>query len=141
MYLIDTNVLSEYRKGARGDPGVRAFLHHCRENRETQFLSVITLGEIRYGIEKNRRRGDQPQADMFEQWLARVAMDFRHDILNVDEDVAAQWGWLRAQHTEDEVDALLAATASVHDLTVVTRNVAHFQRAAVRVLNPFSDAR
>jgi predicted nucleic acid-binding protein len=137
MYLIDTNVISEARKGHRANRGVRHFFSHAKQHREPVFLSVITIGELRRGVELIRRRGDTRQARHLETWLAVVLDTYSDNILEVDADVAQTWGVLRAPHHENALDKLIAATAMIHDLTVVTRNHRHFQLASVKVLNPF----
>ncbi len=137
MYLIDTNVISEARKGQRANQGVRHFFSHAKQHREPAFLSVITIGELRRGVELIRHRGDIRQAQQLETWLSRILDAFSDNILDVDADVAQTWGVLRTPHHENALDKLIAATALIHDLTVVTRNHRHFQLAGVKVLNPF----
>ena len=135
-YLLDTNVLSETRKRqpaagvvdwiAATPPGL---LH----------VSVLTLGEIEQGIARVRGRGDQSQAAALERWLRDVQAGFEDRVLPVTLPVAAAWG--RQQYTRPlpVIDAHLAATARVHGLTVVTRNVKDFEVAGVQVLNPFAE--
>ncbi len=137
MYLIDTNVLSEARKGKRADPGVQRFFQRVIAEDEPVFLSVVTIGELRRGVELIRHRGDGDQATRLEAWLAGILEDYRDDLLALDEDVAQVWGKLRVPHPENALDKQIAATALVHTLTVVTRNERHFEGIGVRVLNPF----
>jgi toxin FitB len=132
-WLVGTNVLSELRKGDRADPGVRAWFHDARE--DELFTSVLVLGEIRRGIESIRRR-DAPSAMALEQWLERLAIDFAERVLPVDARVADRWGGLNVPDPIPTVDGLLAATALVHDLVLVTRNVRDVERTGVRILDP-----
>ena len=133
-YLLDTNVVSELTK-SRPDPGVVAWRE--RTTADGHFLSVLVLGEIRRGVELLRRR-DQDRARPFDQWLATLIRDFGPRILPVDAAVADAWGRLDVPDRLPAIDGLLAATALVHDLILVTRNTADVQRPLVRVLNPFT---
>lgn len=138
VYLIDTNVISEARKSVKADPGVTAFFRKAARHDEALFLSVVTVGELRRGVELIRYRGDAPQADLLERWLVRVLDEHRHQILEFDADAAQVWGRLRVPDPAHPIDKQIAAIALVHDLTVVTRNVADFLPVGgVRVLNPF----
>ncbi len=100
------------------------------------FLSVVTVGEIRRGIEQ-KRLSDLAQAVVLEAWMARTLRDFSGHIRPVTLEVAERWGRLSPQQPPSPADGLIAATALVDDLTVVTRNVSHFERAGVRILNPW----
>ncbi len=137
MYLIDTDVISEARKRERADPGVVAFLRAAAARDEAVYLSVVTLGELRRGVELIRHRGDEAQARRLERWLQSVVRDYEDRILAFDADAAQVWGRLRVPHPEHELDQQIAATALVHDLAVVTRNVQHFRASGVRLLDPF----
>lgn len=139
VYLIDTNVISEARKRERADPGVIDFLRRATDSEDALYLSVVTIGELRRGIELIRHRGDEPQATLLEQWIQTVLTEYEDQILTFDADTAQVWGRLRVPHPEHEIDKQIAAIALTHDLTVVTRNVRHFQSTGVRLLNPFSD--
>jgi toxin FitB len=132
--LLDTNVLSELRKGARCNDTVRQWVQSANER--SFFLSVLVLGEIRRGIEKIRTR-DVPSALALDQWLTRIKVAYEGRILPVDQTVADVWGRLDATFGLPQVDGMMAATASVHDLVLVTRNTKDFARAGIRVLNPF----
>ena len=137
MYLIDTNVISEARKGARANPGVRAFFDRAVAGRLRLYLSVITVGELRRGLELIRHRGDAAQADVLEAWLNVLLRDYRDSILPFDADMAQLWGRLRVPHHEHAIDKQIAATALLHDLTLVSRNVSDFAGTGVLLLNPF----
>ena len=133
-YLIDTNVLSELRKGARADAGVRDWFADADD--ADLFTSVLVLGELRRGLESIRRR-DAPAALALEQWLLRLAETFGDRVLPVTAPVADVWGRLNVPDPLPGVDGLLAATALVHDLTLVTRNLRDVERTGVRCLDPF----
>lgn len=133
-YLIDTNVLSEARKGARANPGVRRFFADVDD--DALRVSVLSCGEIRKGIELLRAK-DPRTANVLERWLARLERDFAVRILPVDSAVADTWGKLDALGPVAAIDGLLAATALVHDLTLVTRNVRHIRRTGAKVMDPF----
>lgn len=137
MYLVDTNVLSEARKGERADSGVLEFFAEATRTRTAIFLSVITVGELRRGVELIRYRGDEQQALRLESWLDSILAGYQDWILDVDSDVTQVWARLRVPHAENALDKLIAATALVHDLTVVTRNHRHFEMPGLRILNPF----
>lgn len=133
--LVDTNVLSELRKGLRADPGVREWFAGTTET--SLYTSVLVLGEIRRGIELIRRR-DTAGAVALEQWLLRLTETFGNRVLPIDAMVADRWGALNVPDPIPTVDGLLGATALVHGMTVVTRNVRDVARTGAAVLNPFS---
>lgn len=137
MYLLDTNVLSEIRKKQEANPGVRKFIEQVLAEGSQVYVSVITIGELRRGIELIRHRGDVRQANLLEKWLGLVLSEYQDFILELDEDVAQMWGKLRVPHHENPLDKQIAATALINELTVVTRNAKDFQRTGVKVLNPF----
>ena len=134
-FLLDTNVLSELRKESRCNVGVRKWFEGT--SGEELFLSVVVLGEIRQGIERIRSR-DPAQARSLEKWLLSLSTQFSDRILLVDERVADQWGRLGIRQPVPVLDALLAATALVHDLTIVSRDQEGFQNSGAQSLNPFS---
>jgi toxin FitB len=136
-YLLDTTVLSELRKGARADSKVRQWAAAAISQRH--FISVLSLGEIRKGIERLRAK-DPAQTAVLEHWLGTLREDFGDDILALTDEVADRWGILMAQTQLSVTDALIAATALVHGLTVVTRNVADLAPAGVPVVNPFASS-
>ena len=118
MFLLDTNVVSEVRKGRRSDPSVSNWYTGVGESQ--LFISSLTIGEIRRGIELARRRGDVDQAKTLETWLQTVVEEFSGRILSVDAQVADTWGRISAPRPVPVVDGLLAATTVVHDMTLVT---------------------
>lgn len=137
MFLIDTDVLSALRRGDRR-PGPARWLTAQRTS--GLFLSVVTIGEVERGIER-QRRGDPAFADELSGWLDRVLAWYGDRILPVDLPTAQRWGRLSATLGYQSANLLIAATALEHGLTVVTRNARHFEPAAVAVFNPFSDER
>jgi predicted nucleic acid-binding protein len=134
-WLLDTNVLSEIRKAERADRRVVEWLGETRQ--EELFTSVVVLGEVRRGIDMLRRR-DLTAALALEQWLARLKTTFRERILPVDVQIAERWGQINVPDRLPAVDSLLAATALVHELTLVTRDVGRLERSGVRLLNPWT---
>jgi predicted nucleic acid-binding protein len=134
-YLVDTNVISELRKGQRCNPGVASWFAGVTS--EDIFLSSLVLGELRKGIESLRRR-DEPAAKALEDWFGELVATHSDRILPVDQAVAEQWGRFNVPDPLPVVDGLLAATASVNGMTLVTRNVSHVERTGVEILNPFS---
>ncbi len=135
MYLLDTNVISELRKGGRANHGVTAFFATLAA--EDIYLSVVTIGEIRRGLENLRARGHREQAGRLEAWLDKVVTDFSDRILEFDLDCAQVWGKLMSPHPQHPIDKQIAAIALIYDLTVVTRNTDDFVSSGVRSLNPF----
>jgi len=137
MFLVDTNVISETRKGRRADPGVVAFWSEAARNDTPIFLACVTIGELRRGVELIRHRGDQQQAELLEQWLERVLLDYGDRVLSLDCDAAQLWGRLRVPNPKHGIDKQIAAIALLHGLTVVTRNTADFADCGVALLNPY----
>lgn len=135
-FLIDTNIISEVRKGARCNPGVARWWAEVAEG--DLWLSPLILGEIRKGIELARRR-DPDKASVLEAWLGEVVAGFGDRLLPVDAAVADEWGKMNAIRPVPVIDALLAATAKAHGLTLVTRNEADVAGLGVEVMNPFED--
>lgn len=137
MFLLDTNVLSELRRRQRTDPHVAAWADAVRP--ADLFLSAITILEIEAGALLVARR-DPAQGDILREWIeGRVLPTFDGRILPVDVAVARRCAHLHVPDPRAERDALIAATALVHDLAVVTRNVADFVPMGVRVLNPWAE--
>jgi predicted nucleic acid-binding protein len=135
MYLVDTNVISEARKGRNANPGVREFWRTVDPG--ALYLAVQTVGELARGLANLRRRGDAAQADQLEAWLTQVTDDYADRILDFDLDCARIWGHLMSPHPQHPVDKQIAAIALSYDLTVVTRNVDDFRGLGVRLENPF----
>jgi predicted nucleic acid-binding protein len=140
MYLIDTDVISELRKKDKADAGVQSFFEQARLDQSPVFLSVVTVGELRRGVELIRHRGDLPQARKLENWLQKLLAEHAEHILPLDADSAQIWGRLRVPHPENALDKQIASTALTHGLTVVTRNQRHYQGTGVSVINPFAAA-
>ncbi len=134
-YLLDTNVISELRKGQRADSKVTAWFAELAD--EEIFLSVLTIGEIRRGIESVRRR-DSDSAAALDRWLALLTEAHGDRILPIDRSIAEEWGRMNVPDPLPVVDGLLAATARVLGLTLVTRNVADVGGAEVEIFDPFA---
>ena len=139
MYLIDTNVISEARKRSKANKGVINFFKMVIHEKTSLFLSVVSIGELRRGIELIRHRGDTKQANQLETWLKSLLEEYEDYILNIDESVAQLWGRLSVPHSENTLDKQIAATALIYDLTVVSRNLKDFRKTGVRILNPFEN--
>ena len=138
-FLLDTNVVSEWVK-VRPEPRVVAWLSDVDEDRV--FLSVVTLGEIRYGVERlpaGRRR------DRLDDWVRReLPLRFEGRVLLIDEAIAHAWGAIvagreRAGHAIGAMDAYFAATAEVHELTLATRNVSDFKTSVKKLFDPWAE--
>jgi len=119
-YLFDTNIISEVRKGAKCDSNVAAWYDSIDD--ADIYLSVLTLGELRKGVER-ARASDPTQTRALEKWLTTVAECFSERILTVDQAVADEWGRMGAKRPVSTVNSLLAATAKVHGMTLAMRNV------------------
>ena len=135
MYLVDTNVISEARKGHKTNAGVQSFW--LGVDAGEVYLSALTIGELRRGLENIRHRGDAVQARLLETWLELVTSQYADRILAFDADCAQVWGKLMSPHPQHPIDKQIAAIALIHDLTVVTRNVDDFRGTGVRLENPF----
>lgn len=134
-YLLDTNVISELRKGERANENVRVWFDELAD--EEIYLSVLTIGEIRRGIENVRRR-DPDSATSLDSWLARLGEAYRDRILPVDRAIAEEWGRMNVPDPLPVIDGLLAATAKVAGLTLATRNVIDVEGSGVKLVDPFS---
>jgi len=134
-YLLDTNVVSELRKGARCDPAVAAW-EQAELIPQGGAISVLTVGEIRKGIDLIAQR-DPQQASRLESWLTGLCQDFASRVLPVFREVAEEWGRLNGLRPLPAVDSLLAATAQVHGLILATRNVADLRAVGVPIVDPF----
>jgi predicted nucleic acid-binding protein len=136
-YLIDTNIISEVRKGARCDAHVSAWYASVAD--EDLFLSTLVLGEIRKGVELARPR-DSGKAVALERWLREVEAAFNERVLGIDNAVSDQWGRMSAIRPLPAIDGLLAATALINGLTLVTRNDRDVAGLGPTVFNPFKGA-
>lgn len=135
MYLLDTNVISELRKPeGRCDPSVYRWGQQVSAH--AIYLSVVTIGELSYGIAKAQRK-DADKARVYAAWLAKLEHEHRRRILTITAEVARVWGPLSVPDPISVQDGLIAATALVHQLVVVTRNVSDFAATGVRLLNPW----
>jgi hypothetical protein len=134
-YLLDTNVVSELRKGERADPGVRAWFERHRD--DELWLSALVVGELRRGVELLRRR-DPRTGELLSDWLQTVTGEFGDRILPVTTEVCERWALLSVPDPRTVIDGLLAATALEHDLALVTRNVSDVERAGAPMENPFA---
>ena len=131
-YLIDTNIISELRKGAKCNANVAAWYASIAD----VYVSVLVLGEIRKGVER-ARMNDPARARALEQWLGATMASFAERVLPIDHAIADEWGRMSARRPVSTVDGLLAATARVHRMTLVTRNVNDVGGLGADVLNPF----
>ncbi len=134
MFLLDTNIISEVRKADRCNAGVTRWFAGVSDG--DLFISVVVTGEIRQGIERLRRR-DSRQAENLERWLEEVVTSYADRVLPIDGRVADAWGRLGTVRPVPVIDGLLAATARVHDMTLVTRNAPDVEGLGAPVLNPF----
>lgn len=135
-FLLDTNIVSELRKRERADPGLRRWVDGV-EGAELA-LSVLVLGEIRLGILRLRRR-DPESAEHLAAWLVRLERAYRGRILPVDASVTETWARFNAVRTLPVIDSLMASTAAVHGLTLVTRDVSDLEGVDVPLLDPFEE--
>ena len=133
-FLLDTNVVSEPRKGRRADVNVMRWFSSVET--EELYISVLVIGEIRQGIEGLRRR-DALQAGHLESWLVGLRRGYADRILPVDLEVAEEWGRMNVLDPISTRDSLTAATAKVRNMTFVTRNTSDVVRTGARLLNPF----
>ena len=133
-YLLDTNIISEIRKGPRCHPNVAAWCSNLEE--DSLYLSVLVLGEIRKGIEGLRGR-DAGKANELDLWLEQLQTNFQSQILPVDIAISQEWGRFSSLHTVPVVDGLLAATATAHGLVLVTQNTRDFADFGIQLINPF----
>ncbi|KYG99944.1 type II toxin-antitoxin system VapC family toxin [Bradyrhizobium sp. DOA1] len=134
-FLLDTNVISEIRKRDRAEPNVIRWVNQTPP--EHIGTSVLVLAEIRRGIEL-KRRNDPAQAKSLDRWFSQMRTRLADRVLPIDETVAETWALLGIPHPLPLIDSLLAATAKVHGLTLVTRNTADIGTTGVALLNPFA---
>ena len=133
-YLLDTNVVSELRKGNRCETAVREWFDALDD--DDAYLSVLVIGEIERGIERIRKR-DPKSATRLRRWLTNLCAQFESRILPVTLPIARTWGKMGTPNPIPTVDGLLAATAHTHGLILATRNVPHVESLDIEWLNPF----
>jgi toxin FitB len=133
-YLLDTNVISELRKKNRCNPGVRQW--YATINEQEIYLSVLVIGELRCGIELIKRR-DLNAAFHLEEWLKKIIQEYSHRIFPITQEIAEIWGKMNVPDPISTVDGLLAATAKLHDCTLVTRNTKDIIQCDIPYYNPF----
>ena len=138
MYLVDTDVISELREKDKADRGVTAFFKDASARDVPLYLTAVSIGELRRGVELIRYRGDTRQAHLLERWLDALLVEYSESIVSFDADTAQVWGRLRVPHPENPLDKQIAATALLYDLILVTRNIKHFVSTGVKVLDPFA---
>lgn len=138
MYLVDTNVVSELRKRSKANRGVKAFFSSAHKTNSELYLSVITVGELRRGVELIKHRGDNVQAQVLEKWLIDLVTQFKGHILDFTDAEAQVWGRLRVPNHENAIDKQIAATALMYNLCIVTRNTKDFDGTGVDIINPFT---
>jgi toxin FitB len=132
MYLVDTNVVSEARRGSK--PAV-AWLRSV--DSASVHLSTLTLGEIMRGVAL-KQKSDPKAAGRLAEWLRKIRHDHADRILPVTNPISVEWGRIAAIRPRGDIDGLIAATAIVHDLILVTRNVADFEDTGASVVNPWA---
>lgn len=138
MYVLDTNVVSELRKAAKANDGVRAWASSVSVN--AMYLSAVTVLELETGVLLAERR-DPPQGSVLRQWLdTQVLPTFSRRVLSFDSVVARRCAHLHVPDPRSERDAMIAATAIVHGMSVVTRNVSDFAPTGVRIIDPWATA-
>jgi hypothetical protein len=136
-FLLDTNVLSETRK-KKADAGLISFLQSAEAS--SLFISVLTIGELRKGIIAKKLRDPDPNAgNRLAAWVEGLEVSFADRILGIDAATARLWGDWSGQRPRPVVDTLLAATAVLHDLTFVTRNLRDVRGIPVKLLNPWTE--
>ena len=133
-FLLDTNVVSELRKGERADAGVRAWFDE--HTSDQLWLSVLVVGELRRGVELLRRR-DKRAGKRLGDWLATITSEYGDRIIPITTEVCERWAMLNVPDPLPVIDGLLAATALERDLVLVTRNTADVERTGVALVNPF----
>ncbi|MCO6435097.1 type II toxin-antitoxin system VapC family toxin [Nitrosomonas nitrosa] len=140
MYLLDTNIISELRKKERANAGLRRFVRQLADQEAQTYISVVTVGELRRGVDLIRHRGDLVQAGALETWLQNLLDDYADNILDFGKEEAQIWGRLRVPHPENALDKQIATTALSYGFTLVTRNVRDFVQTGVSLLNPFESS-
>ena len=133
-FLLDTNILSELRKGGRCDPNVLNWA--AKESNQAHYISVLSLGEIRKGIELLRKKSPEKCIPL-EDWLQKLHSDYANCTMAITAEISMRWGELSALRPIPVIDSLLAATALEHGLTLVTRNTKDFDGLGISIVNPF----
>jgi len=134
-FLLDTNVISEIRKRDHAHPNVARWV--TRTSVKEMGTSVVVLAEIRRGIELKRRH-DPNQAESLDRWFAQMRTRLGDRVLTIDEPIAEAWATMSVPDPLPLIDGLLAATAKIHGLTLVTRNVADVARTGISIIDPFA---
>lgn len=137
MYLIDTDVISELRKGTKANGGVRKFFAAAEREEQALYICVVSVGELRRGVEILMHRKDVRQAKRLETWLEALLGEYEEHILEFGPEEAQVWGRLRVPHPQNALDKQIAAIALTRGLKIVTRNTQHFENLGVDVINPF----
>ena len=133
-FLLDTNILSELRKGKRCNSNVASWA--AKESKQAHYISVLSLGEIRKGIELLRKKSPA-DCISFEVWLQKILSDYSNCTIAITSEIAGRWGELSALRPRPVIDSLLAATAIEHGLTLATRNTKDFEGLQISIVNPF----
>jgi predicted nucleic acid-binding protein len=133
-FLLDTNILSELRKGDRCNPNISNWA--AKESAQTHYISVLSLGEIRKGIELLRKKSPEKCAPL-ENWLQKLHSDYAHCTIAITAEISERWGELSSIRTLPVIDSLIAATALEFGLTLVTRNTKDFDGFGIPIVNPF----
>ena len=133
-FLLDINILSELRKGARCDPNVSQWA--AKESAQAHCISVLSLGEIRKGIELLRKTSPEKCIPL-ENWLQKLHLDYANCTIAITTEISERWGALSSQRSLPVIDALLAATAFEFGLTLATRNTTDFDGLGISIVNPF----
>ena len=133
-FLLDTNILSELRKGSRCDPNVLQWA--VKESTQAHYISVLSLGEIRKGIERLRKKSPEKCAPL-ENWLEKLHTDYANCTIAITAEISERWGELSSRRTLPVIDSLIAATALEFGLTLATRNTKDFDGLGIPIVNPF----
>ena len=135
-YLLDTNVVSELRKGPQANVGVRQWI--AKTAADCIYLPAIAIAEISYGVAKAAHSGDRQFARLLDVWLDDVLNKYKNRILPFNEDAALKWGPINVPDMKKARDSMIAAIALSEKLVVVTRDVEDYQGTGAKVLNPFA---
>ena len=133
-FLLDTNVLSELLKGSRCEPNVSQWA--AKESTQAHYISVLSLGEIRNGIELLRKKSPEKCASL-ENWLEKLHSDYANCTISITVEISERWGELSSRRTLPVIDSLIAATALEFGLTLATRNTKDFDGLGIPIVNPF----